>query len=94
MTSDEINKKLSEVNAYLTFIDKNSNYTGNHTDSAALETYKIAKSLVDANKLGKFIDGTKFPMLWTYVKNALDLRGEDIPRAKSIGSIVSDSGSK
>lgn len=94
MTADEINKKLSEVNAYLTFIDKNSNYTGNHTNAAALETFKIAKSLVDANKLGKFIDWSKFPMLWTYVKNALDLRGEDVPRAKSIGSIVSDSGSK
>jgi len=89
MTADEINKKLSEVNAYLTFIDKNSNYTGNHTNAAALETFKIAKSLVDANKLGKFIDGTKFPMLWTYVKNALDLRWEDVPRAKSIWSVVS-----
>lgn len=60
------------MNDYLSFIEKNANYTGNHTDAASLQSFETAKKLVESAKLGKFI--SKMPMLELFVKRALSLR--------------------
>lgn len=77
LTQPELQEKFKMVNDYLSFIEKNANYTGNHTDAAALQSFETAKKLVSSAKLGKFF--TKFPMVDLFVKRALSIRWEDVP---------------
>jgi len=77
LTQPELQEKFQMVNDYLAFIEKNANYTGNHTDAAAIQSFEVANKLANSAKLGKFF--TKFPMIDLFVKRALSLRGEDVP---------------
>lgn len=88
LTQQELQDKVQLVNDYLSFIEKNANYTGNHTDAASLQSFETAKKLVESAKLGKFI--SKMPMLELFVKRALSLRWEDVPEEwwQTISSIV------
>lgn len=58
MSKDQINEKLKKIDTYLQFLSKNANYTGNHLDAAALQTFdmnsflsKIADSKILTDKI-------------------------------------------
>lgn len=90
-----IKEKLQNINDYLAFLEKSGNYTGNHTDAAALKTFAVGSSLAsiaDAKILGEKIL-SPYPVIIHFLKRALSVRGEDVPefRTPGVTSITSTS---
>lgn len=78
-TKQEMQDAVAKVEAYLSFLDKNANYTGNHIDAAALKSFESAKKFIewfDLKKLGTL----SIPVTMEYITKALSLRWEDVPQ--------------
>jgi hypothetical protein len=83
----EIKAKLQNINDYLVFLEKSWNYTGNHTDAAALKTFSVGNtlaSIADAKVLGEKILAP-YPMIASFLHRALSVRGEDVPEFRTPG---------
>lgn len=83
---------MGKVNGYLDFMQKNGNYTGNHTNAAALQVFPIAQKLLASAQIGKMIDPKKYPVFFDFLLTALDLRGEATPKSQDPGSVATSTG--
>ena len=81
-TQKEIQDAMGKVNGYLDFMQKNGNYTGNHTNAAAIQVFPIAQKILESAKFGKLIDPKRYPVFFDFLLTALDLRGEATPKSK------------
>lgn len=83
----ELKTKLDNINSYLTFLEKSGNYTGNHTDAAALKTFAISNAIAeiaDSKILGDKIL-SPYPVIKEFLRRALSVRGEDVPEFRKPG---------
>lgn len=56
MKQEDVDKSLDTMNKYLDFLKRNSNYTGQHLDAAALKTFNFEDTIRKLYDSGKIME--------------------------------------